>query len=184
MIGAMRALPGVSAYSTPDAFEAMFEATSARVYAYARRHASADVAPDVVGEVYLVAWARRADLPNEPLPWLLVTARNVLHRHWRTRSKQQRLAAGLEGVAAMAAASDASPDDRLALADAFARLSEDERETLLLVGWDGLTPQQAAEVLGCTANAFAARLSRARRRLSTHLGDPAPLRLAALPTGD
>ena len=128
MIGAMRALPGVSAYSTPDAFEAMFEATSARVYAYARRHASADVAPDVVGEVYLVAWARRADLPNEPLPWLLVTARNVLHRHWRTRSKQQRLAAGLEGVAAMAAASDASPDDRLALADAFARLSEDERD--------------------------------------------------------
>ena len=84
----------------------------------------------------------------------------------------------------MAAASDASPDDRLALADAFARLSEDDRETLLLVGWDGLTPQQAAEVLGCTANAFAARLSRARRRLSTHLGDPAPLRLAALPTGD
>ena len=161
----------------------MFQATSTRVYAYARRHADVDVAPDIVGEVYLIAWQRRRVLPDEPLPWLLVTARNILHRYWRNRSRQQRLATELAGIEAVAATSQAPVEDRLALADAFARLSEDDRETLLLVGWDGLTPQQAAEVLGCSPNTFAARLSRARRRLSTHASDRTPLRLVALPAG-
>ena len=184
MIGPVGAQQGVSAYSTDASFEAMFQATSLRVYAYARRHADPDAAADIVGEVYLVAWRRRRDLPEEPLPWLLVTARNVLHRFWRNRSRSQRLMTELAGIGALAAASDSSPEDRLAVADAFARLSEDDRETLLLVGWDGLTPTQAAEVLGCTANAFAARLSRARRRLSVHTGDATPVRLLALPAGD
>ena len=174
----------MSTYSTEAAFAAMFEATSGRVYAYARRHADADVAPDVVGEVYLVAWKRRDDLPGEPRPWLLVTARNVLHRYWRQLSRRQRLTTELDGIDALAAASDASAEERIALADAFARLSEDDRETLLLVGWDGLTPTQAADVVGCSANAFAARLSRARRRLSAHTGDHAAVRLVALPTGE
>lgn len=184
MIGASTALPGVSSFTTHADFSAMFEATSARVFAYARRHADGDMAADVVGEVYLIAWRRRTDLPDAPLPWLLVTARNVLHRYWRSRSSQQRLAAGLAGVRAMAEASDASTEERLALADAFARLSEGDRETLLLVGWDGLTNQQAAGVLGCSANTFAARLSRARQRLAELTGDVTPLRLVALPGGE
>lgn len=183
MIVGVGALLGVSAFSSEPAFSAMFEATSTRVYAYARRHADVDVAPDVVGEVYLIAWQRRRVLPDEPLPWLLVTARNVLHRYWRNRSKQQRLATELAGIEAVAATSEASVEDRIALTEAFARLSEVDRETLLLVGWDGLTPQQAAEVLGCSANTFAARLSRARRRLSTNASDRTPLRLVALPAG-
>ncbi|MFT3875068.1 MAG: sigma-70 family RNA polymerase sigma factor [Propioniciclava sp.] len=174
----------MSTYSTESAFAAMFESTSTRVYGYARRHVDADVTPDIVSEVYLVAWKRRGDLPDQPLPWLLVTTRNVLHRYWRNRSKRQRITTQLESIEALAAMSEAPMEDRLALTDAFTRLSEDDRETLLLVGWDGLTPKQAAEVLGCSANAFAARLSRARRRLSAHTGDRAPLRLIATPTGE
>lgn len=119
----------------------------------------ADVALDVVGEVYLVAWRRRGDLPEEVLPWPLVTARNVVRRFWRNRLTEWRLATELAGIQAVAAMSGAPAEDRLALADAFARLSESDRETLLLVGWDGLTPMQAAEVVGCSANTFAARLS-------------------------
>ena len=184
MIGPVRALPGVS---TPHAtaFEAMFEATSPRVYAYARRHADAEVAQDIVGDVYLVAWRRRRDLPAEPLPWLLVTARHTLHRHWRNRSVADRLAAELQGIEALATASEVAVADRLDLVAAFAALSEDDRETLLLVGWDGLTPQQAADVVGCSANTFAARLSRARRRL-TRLTEPThtPLRTVAATEGE
>ena len=99
------------------------------------------------------------------------------------RQESRTLHTELAGIEAVAATSQAPVEDRLALADAFARLSEDDRETLLLVGWDGLTPKQAAEVLGCTANTFAARLSRARRRLSTHASDRTALRLVALPAG-
>ncbi|WP_052462510.1 RNA polymerase sigma factor [Nigerium massiliense] len=175
----------MSTYSTEPAFGAMFEATSARVYAYARRHADADTAPDVVAEVYLIAWKRRDKVPDEPVPWLIVTARNVLHRHWRTRSRQQRLATELAGIEALATASSADGDDRQALVTAFSRLSEADRETLLLVGWDGLTPQQAAGVVGCSPNTFAARLSRARRRLTDQTeGRATTLRAAPLPQGD
>lgn len=184
MIYHVRALQGVSAFSSEAAFKVMFEATSPHVYAYARRHVEADIAPDVVGEVYLVAWRRRGDLPDEVLPWLLVTARNVVRRFWRNRSTERRLATELAGIQAVAALSGAPVEDRLALADAFQRLSESDRETLLLVGWDGLTPMQAAEVVGCSANTFAARLSRARRRLSDHTDEQAPTPLFVLPTGD
>ncbi|MCG2801787.1 MAG: hypothetical protein L6311_06800, partial [Cellulomonas sp.] len=63
-----------------------------------------------------------------------------------------------------------------------ARLSDTEREALLLAAWDGLTPQQAAQVAGCSVAAFTKRLSRARARLveaqendSTEVADAAPV---------
>jgi RNA polymerase sigma-70 factor, ECF subfamily len=48
---------------------------------------------------------------------------------------------------------------------ALAALSAADRELVLLVAWDGLTAEQAAEVLGISRNALAVRLHRARRRL-------------------
>ena len=184
MTGRVRALPGVNTH--PDAaFVDLYTATATRIYAYARRHADADTAQDVVSDVFLVAWRRRTDLPDDPLPWLLVTARNVLASYWRSRSRQARLAAGLAGVRHLAELSDADPHDRLALASAFGRLSPADRETLLLVGWDGLTPAQAALVVGCSPNTFAARLSRARRRLDALAsGEVARPRLAAIAQGE
>ncbi|NLD76463.1 MAG: hypothetical protein GX643_07325, partial [Acidimicrobiales bacterium] len=50
------------------------------------------------------------------------------------RQESRTLHTELAGIEAVAATSQAPVEDRLALADAFARLSEDDRETLLLVG--------------------------------------------------
>jgi RNA polymerase sigma-70 factor (ECF subfamily) len=44
-------------------------------------------------------------------------------------------------------------------------LSDDDRELLLLVSWEGLSPSEAAKVLGISALATRSRLHRARRRL-------------------
>jgi RNA polymerase sigma-70 factor (ECF subfamily) len=55
------------------------------------------------------------------------------------------------------------------LAAAMAALSAREREALLLVAWEGLGPQRAAQVVGCAPAAFRARLYRARRRLAAEL---------------
>ena len=52
------------------------------------------------------------------------------------------------------------------LRDALARLSPADREALLLIGWEGLTNDDAATVMGCSAVAFKVRLHRARRRLA------------------
>ncbi len=52
---------------------------------------------------------------------------------------------------------------------ALARLAPREREALMLIAWEGLTPTQAASVLGESPGAFRARLHRARRRMEALL---------------
>jgi RNA polymerase sigma-70 factor (ECF subfamily) len=44
------------------------------------------------------------------------------------------------------------------------RLRPDDRELLMLVGWDGLTPTEAAGVVGIAPGAARMRLARARQR--------------------
>ena len=57
-----------------------------------------------------------------------------------------------------------------ALLAALARLSEPDRELLLLIAWDGLSPAEAATVLAVKPATARVRLSRARRRLTQELG--------------
>jgi RNA polymerase sigma-70 factor (ECF subfamily) len=54
---------------------------------------------------------------------------------------------------------------------ALAVLKERDREALTLVAWDGLTPAQAAAVLGEPSARFRQRLHRAGRRLRAELAD-------------
>lgn len=49
-----------------------------------------------------------------------------------------------------------------------------DQELFCLVGWEELTPAEAATVLGISAVAARARLSRARRKLRGLLEDPSP----------
>ena len=47
---------------------------------------------------------------------------------------------------------------------ALAALSDTDRELLLLVAWDGLSPAEAGQVLGLSGVASRSRLHRARAR--------------------
>jgi RNA polymerase sigma-70 factor, ECF subfamily len=49
-------------------FTDVFERHSPRVFAYAHRHVGLARADDVVADTFLVAWRRRAELPDDPLP--------------------------------------------------------------------------------------------------------------------
>jgi RNA polymerase sigma factor (sigma-70 family) len=156
-------------------YAAMFEELSPRVFAYARRQCDLVTAQDVVSETFLVAWRRRSDLPDSPLPWLLVIARNTIANRRRGENRRIRLVetvARLESVAGAAGVTgpaDADILEREALFTAVADLSGLEREALLLVAWDGLTNHEASRVAGCSGRAFEVRLSRARARLSRAL---------------
>ena len=155
-------------------FVALWTEYGPRVMAYALRHLDSDSAQDVVSETFLVAWRRLASVPEDPLPWLLVVARNTISNLRRSGHRQARLAGELERfreIAEPAAAADVLATERAAVLDQLAALTPKEREALLLVAWDGLTPAQAARVAGCSLPAFHVRLFRARRRLSA---DAAP----------
>jgi RNA polymerase sigma factor (sigma-70 family) len=156
-------------------FEATFEQLSPRVYAYARRQCDPVAAQDVVADTFLVAWRRWAEVPSDPLPWLLVVARNTIANRRRHDARQNRLvdAVGrLELLAGGGAAADQGVLERAAFLDALRQLTEAEREALLLVAWDGLANADAARVAGCSRRAFEVRLSRARARLTRAMSEP------------
>ncbi|MFI7634921.1 RNA polymerase sigma factor [Nonomuraea sp. NPDC049400] len=58
--------------------------------------------------------------------------------------------------------------------EAFKRLSDDDRELLALVAWEGLSGAEIAKVLGCSRGAARIRLHRARKRLAKELADLDP----------
>ncbi|HYN96657.1 MAG TPA: RNA polymerase sigma factor [Pilimelia sp.] len=156
--------------------EALWAQCGPRVLAYALRHVDPDTAQDVVSETFLVAWRRLASVPADPLPWLLVVARNTIANQRRSGHRQAQLTSQLERlhrVAEPAVAADVLATERASVLAGLAALTHKEREALLLTAWDGLPAEQAASVAGCSVAAFHVRLFRARRRLRAGL-DPDP----------
>jgi RNA polymerase sigma-70 factor, ECF subfamily len=148
-------------------FEQLYRAYADDVHAYALRRTTPAAADDVVSETFLVAWRRLAELPEQPLPWLLGVARRVLANRRRTESRTDALRRKLAGAEpASTAPHDVDDDVNQRVRAALAGLGERDRELLMLIAWEGLRVQEAAEVLGIRSGTLAVRLHRARKRLA------------------
>jgi len=150
---------------SPTEFETLYRANAADILSYLRRRGAGDDAQDLLSETFLVAWRRREALPAPDLQraWLFSTARRLRLAHHR----QHQPTPGLTDTAA--APSRDTPTDTAAndaVHAALAKLNETDRELLTLTIWEGLTPSEAAAVIGLTAPAARVRLHRARRRLA------------------
>lgn len=151
-----------------DAYEVFYDHYAPFVRSFiARRVASADV-DDLAAEVFVIAWRRRADVPEDALPWLYRTARNVIGTRYRSDSRREALHSRMRAVPFE------SPEDPADIAgrrdrviETFAALSDDDQELLLLVAWEGLTTSEVAQVLGLSPGTVGVRLHRARQRLAT-----------------
>lgn len=159
-----------SASGDVDRFSAMWGSYAHRILAYATRHVGAETAQEVVAETFLVAWRRLQDVPGDPLPWLIVVARNTIAGGRRSQHRARTLQAELARLERAAAPVAAGPEpvvvDREVMLRGLAGLTDVEREALLLIAWDGLTAAQAAAAAGCSTATFHVRLHRARRRLA------------------
>jgi RNA polymerase sigma factor (sigma-70 family) len=170
-----------------EAFDAVFEAYRARVFAFLlrlSRHRT--LAEDLLDEVWLrlVAKAHALRPDTRLAPWLFTVARNLYWSHRRSALFEEEQDQALLGLAA-SSASWPSPFDLAAAGElerrverALAELPPQQREVLLLVGREGLTPSEAAEVCGVTPEATRQRLARARAALASALDPP---RVAAAP---
>lgn len=151
-------------------FEALSGANRDRVAAFVYRRVPAGSADDVLADVFLAAWRRLDEAPDDDLAWLLRIARDVLSN--RRRGDRRRVSLR-ERVFAQAVVEERakrdSSDHESPVMQALSCLGERDRELLLLVAWDGLERAQAAAVLGISPGAFAVRLHRARRRLERAL---------------
>jgi RNA polymerase sigma factor (sigma-70 family) len=158
----------------PDAFSDVVRALSPPVHGYLARRASQD-ADDLLAEVWLRAYAARRTFDparGTVRVWSFGIARHVLLAHWRhvvdlphDSAAHEETADPWPDVDNRLAAAAVAPALRAAIAD----LPVIERELLLLVAWDGLTPTEAAAVVGVPAPTARTRLFRARQRLRERL---------------
>lgn len=157
--------------SMDAAFSDLFDSGFGDIWGYVRRRVGSRAdADDVTAEVFAVAWRRRAELPalEERRLWLFGVAHNVVRNHHRSVFRQHRLAGRLADIRGPSV----EPVDRDdAVWFALARMSEEDRELLLMRAWDGLAVTDIAAILGRTANAVSVRLSKARVRLRAELGE-------------
>jgi RNA polymerase sigma factor (sigma-70 family) len=170
----------------PEArFDKLYRSAGAAVLGYAlSRCASREDALDVTADTFLVAWRRRAEMPEETegaRAWLFGVARwclaNAIRGDRRSQRLGQRLAEHLD-VAALpdpARIHEGRVDNRQ-VRQALDALSADDRELVTLTAWEGLSPTEAGAVLGLAPGAARSRLHRARLRLRASLtSDPAEL---------
>jgi len=138
-----------------------------RRYLYRRLVGSADpasTADDLTADVLVIAWRRRADIPEgAELPWLYAVARRVLANY--RRRPQDLPSADLGELDAIDESDPAEiVTDDAVLAEAWRGLTPRDREILRLVAWEGLSGAQLATALGISEGGAAAALSRARTR--------------------
>jgi RNA polymerase sigma factor (sigma-70 family) len=138
-----------------------------RRYATAWLHSATD-ADDLVQDCLERAIRRRETLqdPERLGSWLLAILHNLHRSEMRSRGRRGD-PIGIDSLADDLALS-APPEDRGELGDfvrAMGSLSEDHRQILLLVGLEGLTYRETAELLGVPIGTVMSRLARAREQL-------------------
>jgi RNA polymerase sigma-70 factor, ECF subfamily len=161
----------------PAAFDAVYDAYRARVFAFLLRMSrSRTVAEDLLDETWLrlVSHAHSLRPDTRLAPWLFTVARNLYWSYRRACLHEEMRDAGLglwpspapwPSPFELAAASELERRVETALLE----LPAPQREVLLLVAREGLTPSEAAVVCGVSGEAMRQRLARARVALSNAL---------------
>ena len=159
----------------PEHFGDLFDRRVTAMYRYFVRRVGTDAADSLLGELFRVAFERRATYDcthANARPWLYGIATRLLARHHRNEARRLRATARL--VASLDRGSDPSDDlvaamDASALwpvvAEAVAGLPEGERDVLFLYAWEDLSYQDIATALGLPVGTVRSRLNRARGRL-------------------
>jgi len=160
----------------PSAFDAVYDAYRPRVFGFlVRLTRDRALAEDLLQETFLrlVRNARRLESGTRLKAWLLTVARNlfVSHRRWRVLdlSRLASLSQSPPPAPQTPFEQVAGSEREAAVERAIGALSVPEREVILLVCVEGLSPAEAASVIGVSASAARQRLHRARARLRAAL---------------
>jgi RNA polymerase sigma-70 factor (ECF subfamily) len=159
----------------PARFGVLFDRHATVLYRYLVRRVGADEADGLLGELFRVAFERRASFDQvrpDARPWLYGIATNLLASHRRSEARRVRATARLLAVQL----TPGDPADEVAatvdavevwprVADAIATLPDVERDALVLYAWEELSYEDIAASLEVPVGTIRSRLNRARRRL-------------------
>ncbi|GLW07074.1 DNA-directed RNA polymerase sigma-70 factor [Microtetraspora sp. NBRC 13810] len=162
----------------PEGFGAAFDAHYEEIRRYIGRRLDLDTAEDLAAETFLIAFRRRDRFEpgrGDLRPWLYGIATKLIGRHRRAERRRY------QALAKIGPPPDDGHDqqvvDRVAagvtvgrLSGALARLSQGERDVVLLIAYGGLSYEEIAQALGVAGGTVASRLSRARAKLRDSLG--------------
>ena len=151
-------------------FEALAREVWSPLHRYLARRAGPEDAEDVLADAMLILWRRLDDVPRDtPLPWAYKVAQGCLANARRSQERRLKLVRRLRDEPPVT-----PPGEDPALQVALDGLRAVDQEVLRLWAWEGLEAKDIAVVLGCSANAAAVRLSRARSALREALGKDRP----------
>lgn len=163
----------------PLVFALVFDRHYDSVHRFLARRVGVDLADDLAADTFTTAFdvRRRYDAGHpDARPWLFGIATNIVRHHRRSEARRLRAYArldrpadaegGFEGVDARLDAERMGPT----IAEALTRLSDGDRDTLLLFAWADLRYEEIAVALRIPVGTVRSRLNRARRRLRELLG--------------
>lgn len=136
--------------------------------AFARSLAySADKADDLVQETLMKAWHKQASFQEGTniRAWLFTILRNEFYSQMRKRGRE---VSDADGAISENMAVHPEQSGKMDLQDmklALAKLPDDQREAIILIGASGMSYEEAAEICGVAVGTIKSRVSRARTRL-------------------
>jgi RNA polymerase sigma-70 factor (ECF subfamily) len=131
-----------------------------------------DRADDLVQDTILRALQKQDGFePGTKLQaWLFTILRNLFYSDYRRRKREVEDVDDLYAAKLSTLPEQPGCAEFEALRSALARLSDEQREAVLLVGAQGYSYEQAAEICGAPLGTIKSRVNRARKRLAELLG--------------
>ena len=133
---------------------------------------NAAIADDMVQDTVVKAWSNihRFQAGTNMRAWLFTILRNT---YYSDRRKSRREVADVDGVITENIAEKPAHDGHMQMADfrrALEKLSDEQREALLLVGASGFSYEEAADMCGVAVGTIKSRINRARKHLAELMG--------------
>lgn len=165
------------ARTDPACFALVFDRYFVTIHRYLACRVGPDLADDLAGEVFRVAFERRYAFDPQRLsarPWLYGIATNLLHGERRSEERRLRALQRAVAAACVPLGVDAfeQTGDRVdaeaavaSIGAAVGQLTGGDRDALVLFAVEGLTYAEVAAALTIPVGTVRSRISRARSRL-------------------
>lgn len=154
-----------------EAFERLYRAHVARVYALACRMAGDGVADDLTQEVFIRAWQKLGTFGGRARfgTWLHRLAINLILTRRRSLGKRRERQVDLARVEAKAGRRAERTGDRIDVEKAIRTLPARAREVFVLYDVEGYPHQEIAELLDISVGTSKSQLHRARMMMRERL---------------
>ncbi len=137
---------------------------------------SMQTADDLVQDTLLKAWGHSEKFAEGTnlRAWLFTILRNTYYSMYRRRGREVQ---DTDGIYSSKVAVQGNQESAIDLADfriALAKLPEEQREVLIMVGATGLSYEEAAEICNVAVGTIKSRINRARNKLAELLDIKGP----------